>query len=514
MAILSAALTLFGWVFDVEPLKSVLPGLVAMNPATAVAFGAVGLSVWLASFPANRRGVQRSSRVFAVVAVGIAALKLLGYTGLDLGIDRLLFSDGLGAYKPPNRMAPNTAINFLLQGLALLFIDFESRKGRRPFQALPFLSGTISLLAIVGYAYGVRSMYGLTSFIPMALNTAVSFFILDVGILCARPDQGIMAVVSARSLGGLLARRLIPAALSVPLGVGFLSRLGVGAGYYDLHFGFALLVVLTVLLLGGLGWWTASTAHRLASERTAAIELLQVKSGELETLNGELEAFSHSVSHDLRAPLRHIEGYSKLLREHLTSGIDANSRHFLDTISNSVRDMGQLIDDLLSFSKMARAEFRAKHVDVQSLVSELSSELTGREGGRQVRWEIGPLPNIKGDPAMMKVVWSNLLSNALKYTRPREAARIKVGHTIENGEQVFFVKDNGVGFDMRSAAKLFGVFQRLHGKEEFEGTGIGLANVRRVISRHGGRTWAEGRLDEGATFYFSLPAKVDGGKAS
>ena len=229
------------------------------------------------------------------------------------------------------------------------------------------------------------------------------------------------------------------------------------------------------------------------------------RTAELEASNKEMEAFSYSVSHDLRAPLRHVDGFVELLSKHLGSTLDEKGRKYIATISGAAKRMGNLIDDLLVFSRMGRSEMRTTSVDLGALTDEVIQELKQDEAGRKVEWKVGRLPAVQGDPAMLRQVLANLLSNALKYTGPQEKARIEVVGEAQNGEIVVSVRDNGVGFDATYAHKLFGVFQRLHTNDEFEGTGIGLANVRRIVSRHGGRTWAEGAVGHGATFFFTLP---------
>jgi PAS domain S-box-containing protein len=230
------------------------------------------------------------------------------------------------------------------------------------------------------------------------------------------------------------------------------------------------------------------------------------RTSDLAAANKELEAFSDSVSHDLRAPLRHIDGYLGLLRERMAATLDEESLRYMDSVSRAAMRMGLLIDDLFSFSRMGRTELIKKDVNLIALTRKLIREFEPETNGRAIDWCIGDMPVVRGDVAMLRVALINLIANALKFTQRRERAQIEIGRLpSRDTEIVVFVRDNGVGFDMKYSEKLFGVFQRLHGAHEFEGTGIGLANVRRVISRHGGRTWAEGEVDAGATFFFSLP---------
>ncbi len=228
------------------------------------------------------------------------------------------------------------------------------------------------------------------------------------------------------------------------------------------------------------------------------------RTAQLQGANQELEAFSYSVSHDLRAPLLHVSGYVEILKKEAADKLDDASRKYLQTIADGARKMSGLIDALLDFSRMGRVEMRHQRVNIVQLVEEARHELRHEIEGREIEWSIGDLPGVRGDPIMLRQVITNLLSNAVKYTRPRTPAKIEVGAKLENGETIYFVRDNGVGFDMQYSNKLFGVFQRLHLEREFEGTGIGLANVSRIIHRHGGRVWAESSLDGGATFYFTL----------
>ncbi|OOO00855.1 MAG: Phytochrome-like protein cph1 [Chromatiales bacterium USCg_Taylor] len=232
---------------------------------------------------------------------------------------------------------------------------------------------------------------------------------------------------------------------------------------------------------------------------------------DLTAANQELEAFSYSVSHDLRAPLRHIDGFTGLLAKHLDPSLDAAGRRYLTKVSDAARQMAELIDDLLTFSRIGRTELRSARLDLSGLVEEVLRILEPETTGRDIEWVMSPLPEAQGDPQLLRLVFQNLIGNALKYSRPKPQARIEIGVIREGAELIFSIRDNGVGFDTCYVDRLFGVFQRLHSGAEFEGTGIGLANVKRIVHRHGGRVWADGAVGEGACFYFSLPA---GGETS
>ncbi len=229
----------------------------------------------------------------------------------------------------------------------------------------------------------------------------------------------------------------------------------------------------------------------------------------LEGINAELESFSYSVSHDLRAPLRAIHGFARILLEDHNAQLEPEAQRLLGVIDQNTRRMGQLIDDLLAFSRLGRTEIATGPVDMKELAQIVADEIERGEADRNGSLEIriDPLPPARGDRGLLRQVMSNLLHNAAKFTRGRASARIEVGARADGGQTVYHVKDNGAGFDPRYTDKLFGVFQRLHSTEQFDGTGVGLAIVKRIVQRHGGRVWAEGKVDQGATFYFTLPGE-------
>lgn len=264
---------------------------------------------------------------------------------------------------------------------------------------------------------------------------------------------------------------------------------------------FVSLLIIPAIIIIILFYWILShfkaRSRAEADSRKAAIEIHQ--------LNKELESYTYSVSHDLRAPLRSIDGYSQILKEDYNDKLDDEGRRVISVIMNNARRMGKLIDDLLDFSRMGRKEIHKSEMNVDELVRTVIGELIEPKNGKNVDIHVLPLGQVKGDIDMIKQVWVNLISNAIKYSGLREDPKIEIGSYVEKGTHCFYVKDNGVGFNMDYKEKLFGVFQRLHKANEFEGTGVGLALVKRIVTRHGGSIWAEAKLNEGATFYFSLP---------
>ena len=237
-------------------------------------------------------------------------------------------------------------------------------------------------------------------------------------------------------------------------------------------------------------------------------QLVKERTSQLEISNKELESFSYSVSHDLRAPLRHVHGFVEMLKDHLKENTDDKSQHYLKTISQATKDMGQLIDDLLSFSRIGKTQIVNEKIDLNLIINDLIISYHQEIKSKNIKWNIAKLPAISGDNSMIRQVFDNLISNALKFTRLKESAIIEIGSEPDTEKKdyvIIYIKDNGAGFDMRYIEKLFGVFQRLHSQNDFEGTGIGLANVKQIVQKHGGRVWANGAVDDGAMFYFTLP---------
>lgn len=503
-----------GWHWKIELLTQVLPGAVAMNPVTAGCLILCGLGLALQLCRPSSLG----GRIAGLLVLFIGLAKLAAYFGLvSFSLDQWFFTDQIqtAGLFPGNRIAPNTALCLVLSGTALGLPAHFAFPQIRLAEIAAIFSGMIALLTVLGYIYQIHWLYGLAAHIPMALPTAIGFILVAIGILFAQPQQGLMAVATSDTPGGLLLQRMLPALVAALIIAGALRLCGERAGFFDSDLGVTLFTVTSIGLSCVFLVSCAVSMHRAELDRRTAeagiillnAELLRQKS-QLELLNREMESFSYSVSHDLRAPLRGIAGFAEALEERSQGVLDETSRNYLLRIRNAGGRMGRLIDDLLLLSRLSRSEMKRRTVDFSKLALKTVDELRQQEPLRKVEVIIAPGLNASGDPALLKILLDNLLGNAWKFSAPRSYARIELG--IRPGEATgshlaCYIKDNGVGFDNRYRHKLFGAFQRLHSQHEFPGTGIGLATVQRILHRHGCDISAHAELETGACFDFTLP---------
>lgn len=629
IVLLIGVLVLAGWQFHIDFIKYPIPGLVAMNPTTALGFIAISGSFLLLAASKTNQLAHRAGYVLAGMALLIALLRLEDFLLTpELNIDMILFSGKLAEDSPSNlssRMAPNTAASFLLSAVSLFFI--HTRKWRiEAAQSIAFLIVVISLFSILGYLYEVKEFYGILEYLPMAVHTAVCFLLFAVSLLFFSSDRGLMKIITSPLAGGVLGRILIPFAILIPFGLGFLKLYAFWNFGFSVEFGAAALVLSIILVFVSLTWIVANSLNekdqlrrdaqlqvQLAytilqssieslkdvlifsidthfkylnfnqsfKEATRQVygtevqignsmltsitriedrekakanceEALQGRNhstieifGDLDrqyfetrynpihnqqgevigvtvlsenvterklfeekimTLNKDLEAFSYSVAHDLQAPLRLIDGYSSILIEDYSKKLDEEFQRLLKVISRNAQKMGQLIEDLLRFSKLGKSTVNKSHVNMKQVIKEVVTEQSELVDPGRLDIRLGTLEDLVCDEVLMRLVFSNLLSNAIKYSGKREKSIIEINSMRSADKVTYSVKDNGTGFDMKNTEQMFQVFQRFHKPTDFDGTGVGLAIVDRIIQKHGGKIWAEGEEDKGATFYFSLPA--------
>ncbi len=626
-------LVLSGWQFDIDFFKRPIPWLAAMNPTSAVLFVLSGLAFLSLSPGKAPQKMKPAGYLLAALVFVSAFVKMLDvFTNFKTGVDLFIFSEAIGRdfnNKFSGTMAPITAFSFLLIAAALFLLHTGGDKKITPVQVISLALALVSLLSILGCIYNVQPFYMKLVYIPMAIHTAIGFLLMSLAFLFSHPTKGFMKQLTGHLSGSQAARFLIPAAILIPMALGYLRLLGHWAHAFSTEFGVAILVLSIIIVFVMLIWFNANSLNkkdvlrieaetklntymrqleeseekfhkafevsaagmsitRLSDSRYLEVndafvqmtgfskkelinhtstelgivtnidrreEVLQEirkngyakqfemtirhKNGgileilasvetitlngekyalniifditnrknaemQLEAVNKELEAFSYSISHDLRAPLRAIDGYAKMLEEDYQELLNREGKEFIEVIQYNAKKMSFLIDDLLAFSRLGRKTIYKAELDMNELVTGVIADL-GRATPHHAEISVQSLHPVKGDSSMIKQVFTNLLSNAIKYSSKKQNPVIGIRAEQKGDEVLFEVTDNGEGFDMAYVDKLFGVFQRLHSDEEFEGTGVGLAIVQRIVNKHGGRVWARGELGKGSTFSFTLP---------
>ena len=432
---LTGCVVAVSWLFQLPGLSRIHPLLGGMSSRAAFCFILAGASVLLVPSRNMSGWRRRASQACAIGVIAVSVLTLAQSYGWGLGLDAAFQAATHQLF--PGRMPVPTALVFLAFGLGLLLIDVEF--GRvRPTEFLSFVAALIGLLALFGYALNTVSFFEVPRRRPLAFHTVVLMLLFSFGLLTARPRRGLMRLATGDSVGGVMVRRMLPAALGVPALCGWVILEGQRGGWYPPVLSLPYYMLLIITAFSALIWATAVSLHQLDIRRREAEEhvirlnaeleqRVAERTEQLENANRELEAFSYSVSHDLRAPLRHISGFAQLLAKEQEPRGDPKQQRYVQVISDAVTRMADLIDGLLSFSRMARAEMMSTSVDLNTLVRSAQTEIQTHYPDHEIVWTVHPLPRVRGDSTMLKQVFTNLLSNAAKYSRTRRPATIEIG---------------------------------------------------------------------------------------
>jgi signal transduction histidine kinase len=492
---------ILGWMFGIDILKSPHAMFSTMDVSAAICSILAGIALYLLQM--RRDALAGRKKLLIRFCAGITAvLSLLILSqyifGWNLGINQWFPQEPSvpgAAESVTGRMAFMTALAFCMIGISLLLFDDRYRVA----EPLALISASVSLLAIAGYIYHATAFQG-----QMSLYASIVVFLVSGGILCARADSGMMAKIASNSFGGIMARRLLPATLLIPIVLGWLQHMGQRAGFYTSEPGLALFAVANVLIFLSVVWWGVNSLHRMDTKRREAEHELQETAAKLSRSNADLEQFAYVASHDLKEPLRAISGSVQILQERygeqLTSEADDVIKH---TVDGATR-MQTLIDDLLTYSRLTTREAPLELTDGSQVLQEVIANLESSIKESKAVVTHDPLPVVEADRVQLLQVFQNLVSNGIKY-RSQRTPKIHVGAEDRDHEWVFSIRDNGIGIAPQYADRIFRIFQRLHTRNEYSGTGIGLAVCKKIVERHGGRIWVESELEEGSTFYFTLP---------
>jgi signal transduction histidine kinase len=505
------SLVLTGWLFHVQILKSAAPTFIAMNPLTAVLFIIGGAAL----LRAGNRSRKRPDKIVLICAVIIllgGATKIVEcFLGIDLNFDQLLFHRELNSPGPfgPNEIAMNTALSFVCCGLALLLLDVQTSRGFRPAQAFIVMVGLIALLALIGYGYRVLPLYSFGSKLPMALNSAIGFELFAIAAISVRPSRGVMMVITSDTTGGSMARRLLPTAIFIPLILGALLFSSEKHGYFAMESGISLFAFANIVLFAGVIWWNAKLLFWAEEERLKTMEQLKRMTIDLERSNTELQQFAYVASHDLTEPLRMVVSYLELLTDRAREKLGDEEKEFIGYAADGARRMQTLIHDLLAYARVDTRGRPLAPTDCERVLASVLSNLKVAIEETHTVIEHDPLPVVQGDAVQLTQVFQNLIGNAIKF-HGKDSPRIQISAKRENEEcWLFQVKDNGIGIDPKNFPRIFVLFQRLHTRQEYPGTGMGLAICKKIIERHGGKIWVESKHGEGTTFFFTIPVKSE-----
>ena len=495
-----------GWIFDISLMKAPVAGFTPIKINSAVCAFLAGVALYFVQ--TERAGLIAKRRIVIIscsaVVLVISSLTILEHTfTADLGIDRLFVSARMletAEGVQPGRMGLPSSISFLLIGIAL--IGTLNARHIRYVEGCSLAATGMSLLAVAGYLYQAQWTYH-----QIPLYTAIVMCFVGTGILSAQADRGFMAKITSDSFGGFMARRLLPATLIVPLVLGWFQYRGQKAGLYASSPGLAFFSVANVVVFVTVVWWGVSSLHRMDTKRRQAEHELKDTAAKLSRSNADLEQFAYVASHDLKEPLRAISGSVQILQERYRGQIDPGADEVIKHTVDGATRMQTLIDDLLTYSRLTTREAPLAPTDCEVLLGEVLANLEASITESRAVVTHDPLPTVDADRTQLLQVFQNLISNGIKY-RSERTPKIHIGAEERDDQWVFSVRDNGIGIAPQYADRIFRIFQRLHTRREYTGTGIGLAVCKKIVERHGGRIWVESEPEEGSTFFFTLPKRL------
>jgi signal transduction histidine kinase len=543
--IIFGILILIGWAFNISILLSPGAGFSSIKSNVGPGFILIGLALYLVQDKRNNPRNKKISQILAFIVFLIGFLTLFEYlSGINLFIDEILFKEAPGAFltSSPNRMAFSAAIGLTSAGLAALFIDYETKSGHRPGQYLMLILGSVAIMALLGFAYGVSYFYKLPSFTGIAIYAAIAFLILFLGFIFARPDKGFMHTFNSDLLGSKNAARILLPTILLTLIVGWLLVQGRNYGLYQGPFAVSLFALSTIILTFILTWQNTivlnktdlkiqKAHHELEksrdnlelevkkrtaelvelnknlgkeiSERKKYERILDQKLIELKRSNAELEQFAYIASHDLQEPLRMVSSYLQLIERRYADKLDEDGHEFMEFAVDGANRMQTMINDLLIYSRVTTRGKEFETINMDQILEKVlkNLEVSIDENNARVNYE--SLPEIKADPSQMSQIFQNLISNGIRFKKDENPV-ISISSDENEEEWIFTVEDNGIGIDPEYSEKIFEVFKRLHGKDQYPGTGIGLAISKKIAERHGGHIWVESELDKGSKFIFTI----------